>query len=265
MAIRVFKVLGVFLLWNLLLVPGLLLPAPMLGIIGWLAAMWIIYRFALRTGRPGEPRRRAILRLRPLRGDVLRWTLIAVPVLAVMMGALQQVYLGLIPVPLDSLDPFNEIADSALGRLSVAMLAVAVAPLLEEIFFRGLIQHPMERRWGPGAGILATASIFALVHVLPWIFPLHLVLGIAFGWAVYATRSLWAGVVLHAGNNALAVFGLGTDQVAAEPTIWAAGAGADWWTALALLVLSGVVAAWVARRMWEAGHADARPAQRETA
>lgn len=255
MAKRILRVLGVVLLWNLLLIPGLLLPAPMLGIIGWSTAWWLLFRFALRPGAPGQAGRRTLLRLRPLRGDILRWTLVAVPVLAVLMASLQHVYLGLVPVPLDSLDPFNHMDDSALGRLSVAVLAVGVAPIFEEVFFRGLIQHPLERLWGPAAGILATAALFALVHVLPYIFPLHLVLGLAFGWAVYATRSLWAGVVLHAANNALAMFGLGTEQTAPEPTIWAAGAHADWWMALAALGLSGAAALWVARRMWEAGRA----------
>lgn len=253
MATRVLKVLGVFIVWNLLLIPGLFLPAPALGIIGWVAAVWIVHRFALRSGRPGESRRRAIIRLRPLRGDSLRWTLVALPVLVVLMAALQRVYLGLVPVPLDSLDPFDSIARSALGRLSVALLAVGVAPLMEEFFFRGLIQHPLERRWGPAAGIAGAAAVFAAVHVLPWIFPLHLFLGLAFGWAVYATRSIWAGVLLHAGNNALAVFGLGTEEISAEPTIWTAGAGADWWISLAVLAGSAMAAAWVARRMWKAG------------
>ena len=57
------------------------------------------------------------------------------------------------------------------------------------------MREALERRWGAPAGISVAAAIFAVIHVLPWVFPLHFFLGLAFGYAVYATRSIWSGAM----------------------------------------------------------------------
>ena len=197
----------------------------------------------------------ATLRARPLRGAALRWTLIAMPVLLTLFWALQQVYLRLVPVPPESFTPFQAVTSSAAGRLTLALMAVGVAPVLEEFVFRGLIQRGLERRWGVAGGILGAAALFAAMHALPWVFPLHLFLGLAFGFAVYASRSIWTGVLLHAANNTVALFGmlLGGEPPSPTPTLWEAGLDARWWSALALLALAAGLAAWTGRRLWEAG------------
>ncbi len=50
-------------------------------------------------------------------------------------------------------------------RVMVAVLAVATAPLVEEIVYRGVIYSAFERIGGKPAGITVAALIFALVHV----------------------------------------------------------------------------------------------------
>ncbi|HEV2131124.1 MAG TPA: CPBP family intramembrane glutamic endopeptidase, partial [Longimicrobiaceae bacterium] len=201
----------------------------------------------------GEQRRWAVLRLRPLPPRALLWTLAAVPALLATSWGLWEVYVGLVRVPAETLNPYAQLTGTPLGSLSLALLAVGVAPLLEEFFFRGLIQQPLERRWGPARAILFTGALFAAIHLLPWIFPLHLFLGLAFGWVVYATRSIWPGVILHAANNAAALLGLeGGEDPVARPTIWEVGFGVDWWTGLALLTAGAVMCVWVARGLWAA-------------
>lgn len=50
-------------------------------------------------------------------------------------------------------------------RVMVAVLAVATAPLVEEIVYRGVIYSAFERIGGKPAGIAVATLIFALVHV----------------------------------------------------------------------------------------------------
>src|SRR5207253_1770527 len=50
-------------------------------------------------------------------------------------------------------------------RVMVAVLAVATAPLVEEVVYRGVVYSAVERVGGKAAGVTAVAFIFALVHV----------------------------------------------------------------------------------------------------
>lgn len=256
----------VFLLWNvaagLLILPGISpFPAPV-GLLLALAVTAVFFRgYVLWPRREAAARRWALLRLRPLSREGWRWTLVAAPVLLALSWSLGEVYIRLVRVPADNLDPFGGLFDSPLERLTLAVFAIAVAPLLEEFFFRGLIQRPLERRFGAAAGILLAGSLFALVHGLLWIFPLYLLLGAAFGFAVYATRSIWAGVVLHAANNSVAMLGIGmrTEEVPVVPTLWEAGPTPDWWLSLGMLAVSAIAAVWVARGMWQSRNAGTEP------
>jgi membrane protease YdiL (CAAX protease family) len=226
--------------------PGL---AVILGLYVWFLA-WL-----LRDDEAGR-RRWVALRLRELRGPVLHWTLLAVPVLLVLSWALGEVYVRMVPVPPESFDPFGPLLITPTGRLALTIFAVGIAPVLEEFFFRGFIQHGLERRFGSVAGIGGAAAVFALIHVLPWVFPLHFFLGVAFGYAVYATRSIGAGVILHAANNAVAMTGLGMqgeESSEVVPTLWQVGPDADWWLSLAVLVATAALAVVVARGLRNAG------------
>jgi membrane protease YdiL (CAAX protease family) len=255
--IQVAKYLGVFLLWNLIVGFFLFYTPPAFGLpAALMLSGLLLWGYLLRDGRRGDPARRwATLRLRPLSGSTLRWTAAAIPVLLVFAWALGDVYTRLIPVPPESLNPFEEILATPAGRMAVAIFAVAVAPIVEEFLFRGLIQRHMERRYGVIVGIGGASALFALVHVLPWVYPLHFFLGVSFGFAVWATRSIWTGVVLHAANNSAAMVGLALsgDEPGATATLWEVGVTADLWVSLFLLAVAGVAAVWVARNLMIAG------------
>jgi membrane protease YdiL (CAAX protease family) len=247
--------LGAFLIWSLgasvAVTLGARLQHPVLGLGATLAlAAAFVEGYLLRGPRPS--RRRALLRLRPLPAATVRWVAVAVPVVLLTAWTLEQVWTQLVPVPPESFDPFESLTRTPLQRLAIMVLAVALAPVLEEFFFRGLIQRTLERRVGPHAGIAVAAALFAGLHFLPWVFPLHFFLGVTFGYAVRYTGSIWAGVVLHAANNAVAVLGIG-ERPTAMPTVWATGPTAYWWESLLMLAASLALLAWTARGMRDAG------------
>lgn len=85
------------------------------------------------------------------------------------------------------------------------MLALAIfAPVCEEMLFRGMIQ-PAYERYGRWPGVVVPSLMFALFHMrlvgLLALIPISFLLGYTY----YRTRSLGASMVLHFGNNFLAV------------------------------------------------------------
>lgn len=87
-------------------------------------------------------------------------------------------------------------------RLMVALLAVLVAPLVEEVVYRGVVYSAVERLGGKAAGVAVVTFIFALVHVPQYwgsvaaitaIVTLSLVLTLLRAW----TGSLLPCVVMH--------------------------------------------------------------------
>ena len=92
------------------------------------------------------------------------------------------------------------------GWIVIVLLTVVGAPIIEEIFFRGLIQGVFNRRCGTVASLFITAIIFSFAHALgegpfaPFIlFPMALVLG----YLRLKTGRLAAGMVAHAEFNAI--------------------------------------------------------------
>jgi membrane protease YdiL (CAAX protease family) len=105
----------------------------------------------------------------------------------------------------------NALFDAATSTEGVALVLVAVglvAPLAEEVVFRGVLLPGLARRMRPGIALLLTSVVFALFHV-----PSHGVgavvpglLGVVFGWARLRTGGLSAPVILHAANNLFVSF-----------------------------------------------------------
>jgi membrane protease YdiL (CAAX protease family) len=104
----------------------------------------------------------------------------------------------------------RELVDAASGpTILVLVLVVCVgAPLAEEIFFRGLLLRSVDKRWGIGAAVVASAIVFAASHLMGVQFPALLLFGAVV--SVLAVRSgrLGPGILCHAGFNAWTVFQL---------------------------------------------------------
>jgi hypothetical protein len=91
------------------------------------------------------------------------------------------------------------------GWVIVVVLAVIGAPVVEELFFRGLLQGAFTRRVGAVPAIFITALIFATAHITSEgpaapiiLFPA----GVILGYLRYRTGRLAAGMVAHATFNA---------------------------------------------------------------
>ncbi len=72
-------------------------------------------------------------------------------------------YLGrFFPMPKNT--PFDQFFDRPLDAYLTAVFAVTFGPLMEELFFRGMLYPVLARRLGAIAGIFITAVLFGLMH-----------------------------------------------------------------------------------------------------
>lgn len=84
-----------------------------------------------------------------------------------------------------------------LSRIYMFFIAIALAPVAEELFFRGLLLPTMARKFGLSRAILVTSVLFAAVHPhLPALVPLFVVS--VFLCVAYAyTNSIVVPIVMH--------------------------------------------------------------------
>jgi len=93
------------------------------------------------------------------------------------------------------------------GLLLALLLGAVVAPVAEEIFFRGFLYGGMRNLWGVGWGLVVSSVVFALVHLTPGVLVPIFVIGLVLAYLYERTESLWPSIVLHALVNALAFIG----------------------------------------------------------
>ena len=121
-------------------------------------------------------------------------------------------------------DTFIAMSRNPFGVLSIALLA----PLLEELLFRGAIQGILlDTLRKPWMAILISSLIFGVVHMNPAQIPFAFLLGTMFGWLYYRTGSLLPGIIGHVLNNSVAavnmmLYGNATieEQVENPLTMW---------------------------------------------
>jgi len=93
-----------------------------------------------------------------------------------------------------------------LGQLGMSLLLLAVlAPLVEELVFRGLLYGWLTGRWGRTVGWIGSSLAFAAAHAEPAHIILVLPLGLLFGWLRQRTDSLLPSLVAHIANNGMAL------------------------------------------------------------
>jgi membrane protease YdiL (CAAX protease family) len=98
---------------------------------------------------------------------------------------------------------------------AVALVAV-LAPIAEELFFRGAVLNAWEREYGTRRAIVGSAALFAVVHVDPTLSGTQLVLviaqifllGLVLGTMYARTRTLTTTIGIHGAFNLASVLAL---------------------------------------------------------
>ena len=104
-------------------------------------------------------------------------------------------------------DTFRAMSRNVFGIISITIMA----PLVEELLFRGAIQGYMLRKgMKPLNAILIASAIFGIVHMNPIQIPFAFAIGLIFGWLYYRTGSVVPGIVGHFINNSIACLQMAT-------------------------------------------------------
>jgi membrane protease YdiL (CAAX protease family) len=86
-----------------------------------------------------------------------------------------------------------------------AVVAICLAPVAEEILFRGLL-YPMFRQFGLGkTAWVATSALFAAVHGRMAIFLSLFFLALLLVWLYEKTNNLLAPIIAHSTFNAISL------------------------------------------------------------
>ncbi|CAN5257389.1 hypothetical protein BH20VER2_BH20VER2_10730 [soil metagenome] len=102
-------------------------------------------------------------------------------------------------------------------RALIIILAVAIAPLVEEFIFRFFLYGVLKRYLGVFAGILINAALFALVHAhVPSAVPLFM-LGICFTLSYEWSGSILVPMTMHALFNSMTLVALAFPELVQQP------------------------------------------------
>jgi membrane protease YdiL (CAAX protease family) len=135
------------------------------------------------------------------------------------------IYLGLVDlIGIDALQPVSTIDDDVIYDhvelvVMVSLLAIVIAPITEEIFYRGFLFGGLATVFGTKGtmrgvvvGGLLSGLIFALAHfdvgsIIPFT-----IIGVVFAFVYHRSQSLFAAVGAHVMFNAIAIAGTLADR-----------------------------------------------------
>ncbi len=117
-------------------------------------------------------------------------------------------YLGARFLPMPKTTPFDQFFNRPSDAYLVAIFAVTLGPLMEELFFRAFLYPVLARRTGAIAGVVITALLFGLIHSPQYGYSWAAVLIICLVGAVLTmvravTKSVASSFLVHVGYNGI--------------------------------------------------------------
>ncbi len=131
---------------------------------------------------------------------------IALAVLALFLVAGVNVLVALVVGELPLNPQIKMIAPAGFswfGLVSVLFMAGVVAPLAEELVFRGVLYRWMRIHWGLPTGVIVSALCFGALHGIPWLIPALTAVGVLLALIYERSGSLWPAVLTHGAFNAI--------------------------------------------------------------
>jgi membrane protease YdiL (CAAX protease family) len=98
----------------------------------------------------------------------------------------------------------ERLQDLSGGYLTLVLVVVVVlAPIFEELFFRGLFYPALRRTLGPTSAVILNGVIFGIIHFQPLFMVSLILVGIVLAYLYEKTDSLVAPIMAHALYNAV--------------------------------------------------------------
>lgn len=94
------------------------------------------------------------------------------------------------------------------SAILTTLLAGFFIPIVEEVFFRGVLYRWLRDKWGVVVGVIVSGVVFGLVHLEPATVVPVIVMGFVLAWTYEKSGSLWPPILIHMLNNLLGVIAL---------------------------------------------------------
>ncbi|MDB4901445.1 MAG: hypothetical protein JWQ63_726 [Mucilaginibacter sp.] len=179
-------------------------PSPWI-ILPMIFALWIFWKFYSGGwgSKDRKETRKQNFRLTKLLPSVWKWGLAAAILFVVIIQSSFIITFRIIQFPADKFTADYKLLDSFPLWIAwvILIMSSVVAGICEEVGFRGYMQVPLEKKYGPLSGIILTSIVFTLIHlghtwalpILPHIFFASVLLGIL----AYRTGSIIPGIIGH--------------------------------------------------------------------
>lgn len=147
----------------------------------------------------------------------MRWTDIP---LGVVVGLTAQFVLGLVVTVLYDLvgidssevgkaaEALTDTATDVVGVVLLFLVVAVAAPVLEELFWRGLWLRSLERRLGTAPAVLVSGALFGAIHFQPYDLPALVGFGVMAAVLTVVTGRLGPAIWAHVAFNTTAVISL---------------------------------------------------------
>lgn len=147
---------------------------------------------------------RADLRVQSSRSDALVGVAAGVATQLLVIPLLY-VPLGLLVDDLDLSGDARDLFDSPGPTVLLAMAVVVIAPIVEELFFRGLLLGALLVRWGERAAVVGSSVLFGVTHFQLLQLPALIAAGLCFAILRVRTGTLGPAIWAHVAFNASTV------------------------------------------------------------
>ena len=121
---------------------------------------------------------------------------------AILSGVILLIAISVVLAPLSEVLPSSN-RDFPEGALTLVTIVI-LAPIFEEMIFRGRLYNILHRNGSPFMAASLSALAFGVVHLEPVVVIEALVVGVVFSYLYIVRRSIVAPIILHMCNNAMA-------------------------------------------------------------
>lgn len=182
--------------------------SPVVGsVVGYLLFVLIVWAIALKgRGATWQDLGFSSFNLLSAAAQAVIWWLIVRVATAFYIAVLSR--FGVAPSVAQEERLVRLFGKGATGLILALLVAVAIAPLVEELLFRGFVYQAFRQRVGVGWAIFINAVLFGLVHFDVYLFVPLTLIGAALAWLFEREDSLGPPVMLHALNNLISVLAL---------------------------------------------------------
>jgi membrane protease YdiL (CAAX protease family) len=143
--------------------------------------------------------------VRPLIGGMVALCFIAGAFMQIPLAEVGNLVQEVWPVSFDELARRHRLINPTTwwGGVSVLLALVLVAPVTEELLFRGWLLQDLKEQYGARRALVWSSLLFGLVHVEPTAVLYATLGGLVLGAVALRTKSTLASIAMHAGVNAI--------------------------------------------------------------